>query len=281
LRKIDVFFDEIQVLIGQTECEVLRKELVLFFEKHKNGFSRVVDGKHIAFCFLIINLKNVNIKEINWGICVGLHNLVMYEKLMINKKVLPSSLKTKVIKYYRDYKEKGLSNGLFSYQMYINDLYHELYKHLKHEYVNILNIKYFEKYLAFNYYQYDKRFFDYKNEELFSALINFPQDEDYTKLTKIPMKNGSRNYWLNTKSVFIRTWVENYLSMYALKYLEPVLFRLVGYFFVDSVNNYKWQVESYQKVDNDFFNHQIEYFKEISGEIIQRTSPGKPNAFIN
>src|SRR5699024_1106125 len=138
------------------------------------------------------------------------------------------------------------------------------------------------KYLVFRYFQNDKnRFIDYKNEELFSALINYPLDGDYTKLTKISLKSGSRNYWINTDAMFIRTWVEDYLNDYAIKYIEPVLFRLVGYFFVDSVNSYKNQVTSYLDVTNDLLNHQIEYFKKIPGEVINRICPSKPNAFFN
>lgn len=278
MRTVDVFFNEIQELIAQTKCEILREELVLFFERHKKGFGRQIGGKHIAFYFLIINLKDVSIKEINWKTCVRLHNLVMYEELTMDKGTLPKSLKTTIIKIY----EKGLSTGLFSYQIYINDLFRELYKNLKHRYIDILNIEHFEKYLVSHYFLHDKkRFIDYKNEEFFLALINYPWEGDYTKLISIPEKKGNRNYWLNTDSMFIRTWVETYLNDYAMKYLEPVTFRLVGYFFVDSVNTYKYLVNDYGKVDNDFLNHQIEYFKKIPDEIIQRISPSKPNIFVN
>ncbi|MEW9502154.1 tyrosine-type recombinase/integrase [Jeotgalibacillus marinus] len=282
MRKIDVFFDEIQVLIKQTKCEILREELALFFQKHKHGFSRDIGGSHIAFYFLTINLKNVSIQEINWETCVKLHNLVMYEELIKNKSVLPSSLKRVITQFHKVYKAKGLSNGLFSYQVFLNDFYRELYKHLKHKSRNIQNIELYEMNLVSHYYQQVKeRFIDYKDEDLFSALINYPLDCDYTKLITITVKKGSRNYWLNTNSAFIRTWVENYLFNYAIKYLDPVLFRLVGYFFTDSVNKYICQVNSSRTVDNAFLIHQIEYFKKIPGEIIQRISPNKPNALFN
>ncbi|WP_281975002.1 tyrosine-type recombinase/integrase [Halobacillus litoralis] len=282
MRKVDVFFDEIQVLIEQTKCEILREELSAFFQKHIHDFSMHIGGRHVAFYFLTINLKNVSILEINWESCVRLHNLVIYEELMRKQKVLPSSLKRVITQYYNVYKTKGISNGLFSYQLLINDFYREVYKHLKHKFRNIQNIELYEMNLVSNYFQHDKkRFIDYKGEDLFSALINYPLDCDYTKLIKIPVKNGSRNYWVNTDSTFIRTWVEDYLFNYAIKYLEPVLFRLVGYFFTDSVNKYKYQVNSYQTVDNVFLKHQIEYFQKIPGAIIQRISPSKPNAFFN
>ncbi|WP_186306527.1 tyrosine-type recombinase/integrase [Siminovitchia fortis] len=197
---------------------------------------------------------------------------------MVDKGKLPKSLKTTIIKIY----DKGLSTGLFSYQMYVNDLFRELYKQLKHKYINIQNIKRYEKYLVSHYFKHDqKRFIDYKNEEFFSALINYPLDNDYTKLTKLILKNGSRNYWINTNSKFIRKWVERYINDYAMKYIEPVTYRLVGYFFVDSVNTYKNLVNDFGEVNNDFLNHQLEYFKKIPNEIIQRISPSKPNVFIN
>ncbi|WP_144460369.1 hypothetical protein [Siminovitchia fortis] len=60
MRKIDVFFNEIQELISQSKCEILREELVLFFEKHKKGLDKQIGGKQIAFYFLIINLKDIN-----------------------------------------------------------------------------------------------------------------------------------------------------------------------------------------------------------------------------
>lgn len=278
MNKLEIFLNEIQEEIKQVQCDEIRDELILFFERDKNNLSKgPISSSHIAFFFLVIKLEKVTIQEIGWENCVKLHNSGVQgirKELIKSKETIPSSLKQIIIKSQRD-----LNIGIHSYQMYINDFYRGLYRHLKHKYTNVKEIECFEKYLISRYS--NKGLIYFRNDEFAFALSNYPEDGDYSKLMKVFPDNRSRNYWLNTKSPFIREWVCVYLNSYAVEYVDPIVFRLFGYFFVDSANNYKNEIDNYLSIDDEFLNYQVEYLKNIPRKVIEQACPDKPNEFIN
>ncbi|WP_430786375.1 tyrosine-type recombinase/integrase [Virgibacillus flavescens] len=292
MKKTDNFYIELQMVIKETKCVIIQEELLLFLNKHKSGLGEQINGRHIAFFFLVFNLRSVDIKEIDWEICTKLHNKEMYEELVINKENLPSSIKNKVKNFNKVYTERKGINGLYVYQKYINDFYRDLYNHLKHEYINIFNIKKYEQYLVSNYRIDCGSLKGFKDKGIADALSNFPLNKNYTSLTQVFSKDytsltqafpneGKRNYWLNTDSKFIRNIIENYLHEYAINYLHPKEYRVVGYYFIESVNNYHCGINSFLDIDDEFLEYQFEYFQNIPKDIISLISPSKPSLFIN
>lgn len=278
MRQIDKYHIEMKNLINKSQCGVIKSELNSFFDEEKDFITSANKAKQLSFYFLISNLVEIEIGYINWNYCVYLHNLNMYKEIM-KRDIIPISLKGFYLKEYDNYKNKKRITGLYSYQEYINKFYLKIYKDYSDQYTNVEEIKKYEKFLVDQYQEKYEEKSNYSN--LAPSLLSFPPNKEYKNLIKIYCNNISRNYFLDTDSEFIKKIIITYLYEYGIKQAHPKVYRLTGYYFVKSVKEYDYKIESLLDMDNRFLKYQIEYFNNIPKEIKDDFTKGNQNIFIN
>ncbi|KZL89422.1 tyrosine-type recombinase/integrase [Clostridium magnum] len=225
--------------------------------------------RRVGWIFLIINLKNKSINDLDWGLICNLHNVNLNEEFYRDVEGL-GIVKENINSCYYSI---GGRTGWESLYDLLNRFYLYLVYNIKYNNSNnIMQIKDYQHLLIETRNSYTPRLNgDKKYNEIYKTILNnFPLNSKKEHITQVEYKtiNGTKkiNFNTNTVNKFIKSLLIEFLSTFTkADDITRKDLRILLYYFVESMH--KEIPQKYEEFNENIFKIQYRFYKNLGKEL--------------